>query len=98
GAWMVLLVVVVVIGAPLVEELFYRGLLQRSLARRVDDKVAVVAVAAGFAFIHLRPVEFPGLLAFGLVLGVCTMITGRISMGIAAHLAFNATGLIAASR
>jgi len=94
GGWLVGLVVIVVIGAPIVEELMYRGLLQGAMVRRFNDAVAVVAVAAFFAAIHFRWVEFPGLFVFGLILGVCALRTGRLGMGIAAHMAFNATGLL----
>ncbi len=94
GGWLVGLVAIVVIGAPFVEELVYRGLLQGALVRRVNDAVAVVAVAAFFALIHFRWVEFPGLFVFGVILGVCALRTGRLGMGIVAHMAFNATGLM----
>lgn len=96
GASAVLLVALVVVGAPVVEELFYRGLLQRSLAARFDDLVVVVGVAAVFALVHLRPVEYPGLFVFGLVLGLCALRTGRLGMAVAAHVGFNATGLVLA--
>jgi len=98
GGWLVGLVFIVVIGAPIVEELVYRGLLQGAMVRRFNDAVAVVAVAAFFAAIHFRWVEFPGLFVFGLILGVCALRTGRLGMGIAAHMAFNATGLLLVAR
>ena len=98
GGWLVLLIAVVVIGAPLVEELVYRGLLQGAARRRLDDIAAVVLVAAFFALIHFRPVEYPGLLMFGLVLGVCAWTTDRIGLAIVAHMAFNATGLALVAR
>ena len=85
---------IVVIGAPVVEELMYRGLLQGAAVRRLNDGVAVVAVAAFFAFIHFRWVEFPGLFVFGLVLGVCALQTRRLGMSMVTHMAFNATGLL----
>lgn len=94
GGWLVGLVAIVVIGAPFIEELVYRGLLQGALVRRLNDAVAVVAVAAFFALIHFRWVEYPGLFAFGLVVGVCALRTGRLGMSIMAHMAFNATGLL----
>ncbi len=94
GGWLVGLVAIVVIGAPLVEELVYRGLLQGALVRRFNDAVAVVAVAAFFALIHFRWVEYPGLFVFGLVLGVCVLRTRRLGMGILTHMSFNATGLL----
>jgi uncharacterized protein len=98
GGWLVGLVVIVVIGAPFVEELMYRGLLQGAAVRRLNEAVAVVVVAAFFALIHFRWVEFPGLFLFGLVLGVCALRTGRLGMSIAAHMAFNATGLLLVAR
>jgi membrane protease YdiL (CAAX protease family) len=98
GASLLLLVVLVAVGAPIIEELFFRGMLQRPLiaaagtgAHRV---VAVAGVAVIFAAVHFRPVEFPGLLAIGLVLGVCAWRTDRLGMAILAHVAFNATGLL----
>lgn len=94
GAWLVVLVVIVVVGAPMIEELLYRGLLQGAFVRRVNDVLAVVVVAGWFTVIHLRPIEYPGLFAFGLVVGVCALLTRRLGMGICAHLAFNATGLV----
>lgn len=96
GGGMLLVILVVVIGAPLVEELTYRGLLQGAFTRRLSDGVGVVIVAMWFALIHFAPVEIPGLFVVGLVLGVCAVRTGRLGLGVITHLAFNATGLILA--
>ena len=98
GGWVVVLVIIVAIGAPLVEELVYRGLIQSALMSRISAGLAVVVAAGFFALIHFRPIEYPGLFAFGLVLGVCLAITKRIGMGIAAHMAFNATALVLVAR
>ncbi len=94
GSGRVLLVLVVVVGAPLVEELTYRGLLQGAFTRRLSDWIGVVVVAVVFAVIHFQPIEIPGLFVVGLVLGVCAVRTGRLGLGVVTHLAFNATGLI----
>lgn len=98
GFWLVVLTIAIVIGAPLVEELVYRGLLMGAARRRVNDGLALVGVAAFFALIHFRPVEYPGLFAFGLVLGVCLLATNRIGLGIVTHMAFNATALALVTR
>lgn len=98
GAWIVVLVFVVVVGAPFVEELVYRGLLQGAARRTLNDVLAVVVVATFFALIHFRPVEYPGLFLFGLVLGGCALVTNRLGMGIVAHMSFNATALILVAR
>jgi membrane protease YdiL (CAAX protease family) len=92
--WVVVLVLMVVVGAPLVEEIFFRGLLMRSLQARWNDTVALVASAVFFGLVHLQSLQLPGLILFGLVAGICTQRTGRLGMAIIAHAAFNATALI----
>jgi uncharacterized protein len=94
GASTLLLFVVVVIGAPVVEELFYRGLLQRSLADRFNEGAVLVGVAAVFAAVHFRPVEFPGLFVFGLLLGWAALRARRLGPAITIHVGFNLTGLL----
>lgn len=94
GFSVVVLVVVVVVGAPIVEELVYRGLLQRSMAAAWGRWRALAAAAAWFAIIHLSPVEYPGLFVAGAVFGFGVALTGRIGPGILAHAAFNATGIV----
>lgn len=90
----VLLALIVVVGAPLVEEIVYRGLLQRSVVPALGRGVGVVVVAAVFALIHLTPVEYPGLFLAGLLFGACFAVTGRLGTAIVAHAAFNATALV----
>jgi membrane protease YdiL (CAAX protease family) len=93
GALLPLLILLVVIGGPLVEEIVYRGLLQRPLLNKFPAPLVVVFVAAVFALIHFRPVEYPGLFVAGLVFGVCAWWTGRVGMAIAAHVGFNLIGI-----
>jgi membrane protease YdiL (CAAX protease family) len=97
GGWIVVLVVVVALGAPIIEELVYRGLILQALQSRLNDWVALIISAAWFALIHLQPVELPGLFAFALVLGICFQRTGRLGMAVMAHIGFNAAGLLLAS-
>lgn len=92
---LVLALVVLAVGAPLVEELFFRGLLLRSLTEKVSTPVAVLASALLFALAHFEAVQFAGLAAFGVVLGVLAWRTGRLAPGIAAHATFNASAVIA---
>jgi membrane protease YdiL (CAAX protease family) len=98
GWTVVLLVFVVVIGAPIVEELVYRGLLQRSFSAVFGAVPALVVVSIWFAFMHPTPVEWPGLIVAGALFGAGLALTGRIGPGILTHAAFNATGLILALR
>jgi membrane protease YdiL (CAAX protease family) len=94
GVWLLLLAVVVVIGAPVIEELVYRGLLQQSMARSFGSIVAVFLCSAFFTVIHLVPVEFPGLFTFALILGFAFHRTRRIGFTIVTHMSFNAAGLL----
>lgn len=93
GWWAVLLVLVVVVGAPVVEEIVYRGSLQTRLVQGFGVSVGIVVTALLFALIHLAPVEIPGLFVFALVLGIARHKTGTLGLPIVTHLAFNATGL-----
>jgi membrane protease YdiL (CAAX protease family) len=77
------------VGAPLVEELFFRGLLFRALLGRTPVPVAVVVSAILFALAHFEAVQFGGLAVFGVVLAVLAWRTGRLMPGIGAHAAFN---------
>jgi CAAX protease family protein len=96
GGSMVLLVLMVCVGAPIVEELVYRGLLQGSFAARFNHVPALLATSTLFMLIHFRPVEYPGLFAIGLVCGACALATGRLGMAIACHIGFNVAGLLLA--
>jgi hypothetical protein len=99
GGWLTaVLVLVVVVGAPLVEELVYRGLLQRSVSTRIGAGLGLVATSAWFALVHFSPVEYPGLFLAGLVFGGCVVVTGRIGPAIITHAAFNAVGLVVVLR
>lgn len=90
----VLLFLIVGVGAPVAEEVFFRGLTQRSLerhfgARGLGAVLSVGLTALFFALTHFEPLQFPALLAFGLILGVMARRTGRLGMSISAHVGFN---------
>lgn len=94
GGWILVLILVVVIGAPVMEELMYRGVLQTSIERATNARAALFVVAAWFAAIHMSAVELPGLFSFALVLGYQRRRTGRLGLCMITHAAFNATGLL----
>jgi uncharacterized protein len=98
GGWVIVLVVLVVIGAPLVEELVYRGLLQRSLSSVVGGIPALLIASALFAAIHFSAVEMIGLALAGLLFGAALQATGRLGASILAHVGFNIAGLVLALR
>jgi uncharacterized protein len=92
--WIVLSLIVVV-GAPVVEELFYRGLLLRSLQKRgIPDLWSAVISAAVFAGMHFQALQFLGLFVLGVVLALLAQRTGRLGASICTHAAFNATSVL----
>ncbi len=101
GAGLVVLGLLVCLGSPVVEELFFRGLLLRSLAGELVGRVrAGVPAALGltgviFGLVHFEPLQFLGLAGFGVVLAVLAWRFGRLGPGIIAHVAFNTVTIVA---
>ena len=94
GAGILLLVLIVGIGAPVAEELFYRGLVLRSVEKRWSLAVGVLASTAVFGLAHLQGIQLPALLLFGLVAGLLTARTGRLGAAILCHVGFNGWTLL----
>jgi membrane protease YdiL (CAAX protease family) len=89
----VLAFVTVVLVVPLVEEIIFRGLLQRWVATFLGPGQAVVYAAVLFALVHLQPWLFLGLLGVGLVLGFVFRTTGSVTACALAHALHNALSL-----
>jgi len=89
GGGILLLFLAVVVGAPIVEELFFRGLTLRALEARMRPRIALVVSALVFGAVHLQLLQFPALVAIGLVCGWLAQRDGRIGRAIWAHVGFN---------
>lgn len=94
GIGVVLLVLLTVIGAPIVEELFFRGLLLRSLERRLQPVLAVGAASVLFSLAHFQVLQFLALVIFGAMAGTLAHRSQRLGPAIWAHVAFNATTVV----
>lgn len=94
GAGVLVLVLVVVVAAPLAEEVFFRGLLQRTLVRSLPVWPAMIITSLAFGASHFQLVQFPALAAFGLVLSYVAHRTGRLGLNTWAHVGFNATTVV----
>ena len=83
----------VVIGAPLAEELLFRGLLLRSLLRRMSAPTAALLCGALFAAAHLldpnAAVFFAPLMLVGVVSSMRAIRTGELSQSLLLHAGFN---------
>ena len=91
GILLVLMGVGVVLVAPVVEELFFRGLLLGTLRERWGTLAAVIGSSLFFGATHFQPLQFAGLTAAGLVFAAAVVKTGRLGSAIAVHVGFNAT-------
>lgn len=97
----VVLVAAVGVGAPIVEEMFYRGIVQRWLVGAVGPVVGIGVASIIFGAVHLSLIEFVPLTVVGVVLGIVFWKTGRLLPAVIAHTTFNMftlVNLLAASR
>lgn len=100
--WIVGVIFLVVVGAPLAEELLFRGLVLRILQKSFGSVFAVVASSLLFALPHWQAdaswqetvVLLSALAAVGLVLATGAVITNRLGPAVIAHFLFNAIGTI----
>jgi membrane protease YdiL (CAAX protease family) len=95
GTAFLVLAVIIIVGAPFVEELFFRGLLLRSLQEYVADGPAIVLSGVIFGITHFGLLQLPALAFMGVVFAVLAVRAGRLGPAIWAHMAFNATTVIA---
>jgi membrane protease YdiL (CAAX protease family) len=97
GALGVLLLILIVgVGAPIVEEIFYRGLFQQALRKRGLPPVAAIGISATvFGLSHGQLLQLPALIIFGVAAGTLAHRAGRLGPAIAAHVAFNMVTVIA---
>jgi membrane protease YdiL (CAAX protease family) len=97
--WLYVLIVSVIVGAPLAEELFFRGLTLRAIEKRAGPVAAVIGSTVLFTLPHFigtglagTVVLFASIGVVGAVLGTITVVVGRLWPAIFAHMAFNALG------
>lgn len=91
----ILLILIVGIGAPIVEEIFYRGLVQRSMIRRFGPVAGIGFTSVLFGAAHFEPLQFLALALAGALFGTLAYRYGRLGPSIFAHMVFNLTAVIA---
>lgn len=107
GGGFLLIALVTVVLVPFMEEIFFRGLLFKSLvrlfaptasaattSRRVGVVLAVIADGLLFGLAHGEWVQLAGLALFGIVLASMSYRTGRLGMNVLAHASFNFVAII----
>ncbi len=93
----IVIVFIAVIGAPIVEELFFRGLLMSGLVSRWGAAIGVIVQAGLFGLVHLGPTDARGNLGvflliapLGAMLGILRYSFKRLGPGIVTHALYNA--------
>ncbi len=110
--WLWGVIFLVVIGAPFAEEVLFRGLIMRAVAKRLGTVAGVIASLLTFVPIHFADggiitdgtpaitdgqiVLWATIAALGLVLAVVTVVTDRLAPAIIAHMGINAVGAVGA--
>jgi len=101
GADLAVIAVLTVVVVPVVEELFFRGLVLRGLLgvfKRagpvVGAALAIVADGVIFGLAHFELLQLLGLAAFGIVLSVAAYKFRRLGPGIFAHATFNLLAIL----
>ena len=90
GIVLVLFVLMAMFGAPIVEEIAFRGMLYGALAKaHLNEHLVVVITALVFALFHFEPKRFVILFAIGTILGEVRRRTGSTSAAIVAHIVNN---------
>ena len=94
GVSIVLAVASLVIVAPLVEEIVFRGLVFGALAGRLGIVASAVISSLLFGLVHGDPVLFPSLAALGFVAALAYAATGNLWVSIILHALNNSLGAI----
>ncbi|MGH3371402.1 MAG: lysostaphin resistance A-like protein [Nocardioidaceae bacterium] len=90
--WLVLAVVVI---APVIEEVFFRGLVLRALERRFGTGWALTGSTVLFTVTHFQVIEAPALALVGATAGWLAIRHGRLGPSIFLHAGFNGWTVVA---
>ena len=82
---LVALAFVLVVIAPLTEELLFRGLIMHGFLRRYSARTAIVLSAALFAILHVNPWMMPSIMVLGIALGYLRAASGGVWAPMFAH-------------
>ncbi|MDB5073806.1 MAG: hypothetical protein JWM87_4917 [Candidatus Eremiobacteraeota bacterium] len=87
-------VLTMVLVAPLVEEMIFRGLLFGALVQRMGVLASALITAVIFGAIHGDPILFPTLAALGFVAALAYAATGNLWVPITLHALNNTLGAV----
>ena len=83
-----------VIAAPILEELIFRGIVLNGLLKRYSPKKAIIVSAIIFGLVHLNPWQFVSASMIGFLMGWVYYKTHNILLTIVIHMANNLVGFL----
>ncbi len=89
GGYLALVLLVVVVLAPVFEELFFRGLFYPALRNRLGFKSAIVLNGVVFGMIHFEPLFMLSLVLVGIALAYLYEKTDSLAAPMMAHAIYN---------
>ena len=90
----VTMILFAVVIAPLVEEYFFRGIMQAGLRNHIGPGLAIVCIALLFSLLHGNVVDRPALFAMSLLLGYIYERTGNLAAPVTMHALNNGASMI----
>ncbi|MEZ5343082.1 MAG: type II CAAX endopeptidase family protein [Acidimicrobiales bacterium] len=100
--WFYAIVFMVIVGAPLSEELFFRGLAMSAIEKRFGSLIGLLGSSVLFVLPHYTNVAWRETLVIFSVIGVVALCLGavtqrvnRLGPAIIAHMTFNSIGVLA---
>ncbi|HEX2267153.1 MAG TPA: CPBP family intramembrane glutamic endopeptidase, partial [Actinomycetota bacterium] len=94
GAALAFMAPVVVVVAPIGEEIFFRGFLHKALRRRLPMWGAAVLSSILFGLVHVHPLLIPALFVVGLGLALLYERQQSLLAPVVAHATFNVLGFV----
>ncbi|GCD08489.1 CPBP family intramembrane glutamic endopeptidase [Clostridium tagluense] len=94
----IILILSSAVVAPIYEEIIFRGILLKGMAKKINPIIALVVSALFFAVVHLNVPQGINAFLLGLVIGFIYLTTGSIYLSIFAHFINNLLALSVSSR
>jgi membrane protease YdiL (CAAX protease family) len=85
----IILILSVAVVAPIYEEVVFRGILLKGMAKKINPAIALVVSALFFALVHMNIPQGINAFLLGIVIGAIYLKTGSIYLSIFAHFTNN---------
>lgn len=102
GVWLPIVILGATIGAPIIEEVFFRGAFLTTITSRYGNAAGIIITSIVFGWMHAQGGFISGVVIatqiaiVGAVLAWLVIRTGRLGTAILAHVMFNVSGVVLA--